>query len=384
MLRALCLTLTLLVLPRGYASADDRPGPGANAALKYWQAFATLPKSSDAEQTKLTAEFLTMPLDDHARAVVSKAEYALRMMHQGAALPRCDWGIGWEEEGIEALLPYLSAARVLSSVACLRARLRFEEGRNAEAVDDLVASLTLSRHASKDGSFISVLVGYNIEGRTGDTLALSLPKLDARTVKDLKARLDALPAGGSQATALRACEEKSLEWFIRKVKATKDKDALLAFLSFVGISEGKDRDSGEKARAFLEACGGSADGVVKFAEETRPAYALMAKKLELPLDQFEKEFEREAAKRAGNPVFKVFFPAVPKARRAQARAEVRRALLSAALAVQLDGRDALKNHPDPVVGGPFDYVAFEGGFELRSKFKTDDKPLALTVGRRGK
>jgi hypothetical protein len=47
----------------------------------------------------------------------------------------------------------------------------------------------------------------------------------------------------------------------------------------------------------------------------------------------------------------------------------------AALAVQLHGRDALKDHPDPVAGGPFEYAAFEGGFELRSRLKDrDDKP----------
>jgi hypothetical protein len=66
------------------------------------------------------------------------------------------------------------------------------------------------------------------------------------------------------------------------------------------------------------------------------------------------------------------------------RADVRRALLAAAIAVQLEGRDALKNHPDPVGGGAFEYVAFEGGFELHSKLKVQDKPVALTVGRRGK
>jgi hypothetical protein len=123
----------------------------------------------------------------------------------------------------------------------------------------------------------------------------------------------------------------------------------------------------------------------------------MAKKLDLPLDQFEKEWDREVKKQAGNQVFNWVFPALHKVRLAQLRADVRRALLSAAFAVQLDGRDALKNHSDPVVGGPFDYVAFEGGFELRSKWKLDDKlrskwkldeqfakPLALTVGQRGK
>jgi hypothetical protein len=45
----------------------------------------------------------------------------------------------------------------------------------------------------------------------------------------------------------------------------------------------------------------------------------------------------------------------------------------------------LKNHADPVVGGPLEWVAFDGGFELRSKFNpTGDNPCVLIVGQRGK
>ena len=121
--------------------------------------------------------------------------------------------------------------------------------------------------------------------------------------------------------------------------------------------------------------------MLKFAEDTRACYPIVSKMLELPLDQFELEFEQETKRRDSNPVFHALFPAVEKVRRAQARAEVRRALLSAALDVQLEGRDALKKHPDPVVGGPLEYFASEGGFELRSTLKeSDDKPVALRVG----
>jgi hypothetical protein len=385
MLRSLCLATAILVLPSGHASADAPTDLGANAALKYWQAFATLPKFSDAEQTKLMAEHLTMPLDAQARESVSKAEYALRMMHHGAMLPRCDWGIGWEADGIEVLLPQMPAARVLSSLACLRARMRFEEGRGAEAIDDIVAATNLGRQVSRDGSLIGVLVGYSIEARTSDALALYLPKLDPKTIKDLRTRLDALPEGGNPTVGLRACEEKTLEWFIRKVKSAKDKEGLVALLAPFAVTaaqpEGRARDSVEGGRALLDECGGTAAGVLKFAEAAQPSYAVMAEKMALPLAQFEKEFDRETMRQAGNPVFKLFFPALAKVRRSQARAEVRRALLSAAFAVQLDGPDARKKHPDPVTGGSFEYAGFAGGFELRSKFEQDRLPLTLTVGR---
>jgi hypothetical protein len=50
--------------------------------------------------------------------------------------------------------------------------------------------------------------------------------------------------------------------------------------------------------------------------------------------------------------------------------------------VQLDGKDALKNHPEPYGDGPFGYEAFDGGFELKSKLKYNDKSWMLTVGKR--
>jgi hypothetical protein len=108
---------------------------------------------------------------------------------------------------------------------------------------------------------------------------------------------------------------------------------------------------------------------------------VIAEKLQLPLAEFEKALEQESANQTGNPVFSVFFPAMVNVRRAIARVEVRRAMLLTALDVQLEGEVALKNHADPVMGGLFESVPFEGGYELRSKLKArDDKPLTLTVG----
>ncbi len=382
MLRALSLVMAILAFPMGSAIADAKTDPGGNAALKYWQAFATLPKFSDAENKKI-GECLTTPLDDQTRKMLTNSDYSLQMLHRGAALRRCDWGMSYEEDGIYVLLPHAPAARVLTALACLRGRLRFEAGQSALAIDDLLAAMTLGRHVSLDGSLIAVLVGYQIEHRIGETLALYLPKLDARMTKELRVRLDALPPFGSISAALMTCEKETMEWFIRKVKGAKNQESLLAFLSWVGISEGKDRDLGEKARAFLEECGGTAQGMVKFAEEALPSYAVTAKMLDLPLDEFAKEFKVESTKQAGNPVYRVFFPALAKARQSQALAGVRRALLSAAIAVQLAGQDALKNHPDPVAGGPFELAPFQGGFELRSKLNWPGyKSVTLTVGRR--
>jgi hypothetical protein len=382
MLRASCLAMTILLVPTVSGFAGARTDPDGNAALKYWQAFATLPQFSDAENKKL-AECLTTPLDELARKILADAGYSLQMMHYAAAQPRCDWGVG-HEEGIYTRLPQAIAARVLSSLACLRARTRLEAGQGAEAVDDIVAGMILGRHTSLTGTNIMLLSGYAVEHRMIETLALLLPGLDAGTIPDLKKRLAAIPAGMTTAESLATEEQYFLDWFMRTVKKAKDKESLVALLAFINKEpEGGPRASGDRARTFVEECGGSVQGVLRRAEETRESYREVAKLLALPMDQFEKEFEREARKRADNAVFRYFFPAVVKVRQAQARMEVRRALLSTALDIRQHGPDALKNHPAPVVGGPFEHVPSDGGFELRSTLKgTDGKPLTLTVGRR--
>ena len=81
MLRALCVIIGILMLPLGPAFANAGHDPEANAALKYWQAFATLPTLTAVEQQKLSLQHLSDPVDAQARAVVNKGAYALRMLH---------------------------------------------------------------------------------------------------------------------------------------------------------------------------------------------------------------------------------------------------------------------------------------------------------------
>ena len=390
MLRAVSLAMIVLVLAPPGTPAFAENDLGANAALKYWQGFATLPTFSDAEAHTLHAEYLTMPLDGKAREMVAKADYSLKMMYHGAALADCNWGLSMDE-GVEALLPYAPAARVLSSIALVRARMRMEAGRHDEAIDDIVSAMTLGRHVSVDGSLIAVLVGYAIEQHADETLGLYLIQLDAASIQKLKMRLDRLPTGGQPADGLKL-EEATLDWLVRKVKGTKNKDELVAFLGRLSKA-GDNRDEKDQGREFLEECGGTADGVVRFAQELRACYARTAKMFDLPIDRFVTEWGRQSAKESSNPVFQRLFPAVEKVREAQARHDVRRALLNAAIDIRLHGSDARRGHLDPLAGNALDYTDFDGGFELR--FKLDEKlrekwhfsprfdeSLFLTVGRR--
>ena len=86
--KASFLAFSLGLLCAAPAAAGDKTDAdlAANAALKYWCAFSTMPKLDEAFQA---ADHRTMPLDDKAKALVASADYSLEQMHYGAALPRC-------------------------------------------------------------------------------------------------------------------------------------------------------------------------------------------------------------------------------------------------------------------------------------------------------
>jgi hypothetical protein len=353
-----------------------------NAALKYWQAFATLPTLSESETQLLDRGVLHIPLDDVTRTLVARASYSLTMLRHGAALPSCDWGIDYEE-GVETRLPQGPAARVLCTLACLRARLRIEEGHPGEAVEDFAAALTLSRHLSENSGLIVLLFAYSLESRVSEALAGDLLRLDSDSTKSLQARLRTLPPGGRPAQMLEF-EEKSLEWTVRRIKEAKDNESLVALLSvLVDDADGRRGQSRSAlARKVLDECGGTSTSLRRQLEALRPIYGRMGRMLELTPDEFARGWSNEQARHAANAAFPMLFSAYPKIRQAQARAEVRRALLAAAIDVRIRGREAVLSHHDPAdADRPLEYLPAGRGYQVRSRLKgADGKPLSLIVG----
>src|SRR4029077_18414121 len=112
------------------------------------------------------------------------------------------------------------------------------------------------------------------ESRMNDAIALDLPKLDPAAIRELKTRLDGLPQGGSPSVALRACEEKTLDWFISKVKAAQDNERLLALSTSIALLAAKPEEIEQARRtggqALLDQCGGTAASLLQRAEAARP------------------------------------------------------------------------------------------------------------------
>ncbi|HUU68906.1 MAG TPA: sigma factor-like helix-turn-helix DNA-binding protein, partial [Planctomycetota bacterium] len=158
--------------PPAYA-ANEANGAGdaanANAADYYKKAFELIPKDQEID---LLADFGTEPADK-MKAALEAYQPALTLVAEGAAIPRCDWGIDLAKGGSAPLFPILSQTRQIAQAARFRARYEWAAGRRANAIDDLKNALVLARHigGEKNMVLISMLVQVAIEHITMRTCA---------------------------------------------------------------------------------------------------------------------------------------------------------------------------------------------------------------------
>lgn len=366
LLAAIGLTAPVVAQPSGGAVE------GKNAALKYWQGFALMPSRDEADRT-LLKNWKTVPLDATARSIVTNSDKVLLNLQRGARLPNCSWALDYGD-GPSMLLPHIDRSRLISQIACLRARLAVTEGRTADAADDALAVMTLGRHVQTDPIMIAVLVGLMDEQFGIDALALMLPKLDAATLKHVSDRLDGMPAGATIEQIMPIEKEYMTGWYIRWFKT---------------------HDKPEEVRAMVRATLDGAEGVediLKLVEDGSPKRLLqtleemlschdeLQKIIPLPRDQFYAQWAVFEKKWHANPTVRVFLHSIPKCIDARDREKARFAMLKAAVAVVQDGQAALAKHRDPFGAGPFQHKPVVGGFELRSNLVLDKEPVTLTVG----
>src|SRR5260370_24737884 len=112
--------------PAAAQVADAKTGLGANAAMKYWQAFALLP-NLEKDQEKLLDDWSNVPVEGMALKLLERSEQSRTYLLRGAMLLRCDWSLDYED-GILLVLPHLAKAMTLARLVALDARYEFEQG----------------------------------------------------------------------------------------------------------------------------------------------------------------------------------------------------------------------------------------------------------------
>jgi hypothetical protein len=367
--------LSLLLPCRAAAQAPDaQPDLGANAALKYWTAFAFLPVL-DKGQGKLLEGWNKVPLDAAALRLIDSSRLSRAYLHRGVKLPRCDWGLAYEE-GIRLHLPHLGKAVTLARLAALHARHEFEQGHWQAGAEDVTALLKLARHMQMDRMIIPNLVGYRIETMAIEAAAPYLPELKRILPEAVSAVLAAPPAGPTLSEMVLLEKQIAATWIIRELKEVEEhkKGAWQEVWKEVfDHPEGSGRDLLGTAKTFKQA--------VKLLEDLLPFYDQLAKVTALPWKEFDARYPEFVKKaKADNPLAGYVLPNMGKVAEAQRRARTQLALFKAALAVVQGGPAKLKDIKDPFGDGTFEYRALDKGFELKSKLLYGGKPVTLTVG----
>jgi hypothetical protein len=377
------LLVPYIIFPAFWLGAQNSPSPvenqqdAENAAVKYLRADASLRQSytlpPDAESKLQQA--LESPLDLEDEKLVAAAHDALVEFHHGATLKRCDWVMS-AEDGALANTAHRGAIKELVVVAEIRSRLRFRDGNTPGAIADVLAAMAAARHLSVDGSLASVLFAYKLENSTTGVLVQHLVRLSPSQLHELASGLDALPIGSNLGTAF-AAEKLSRNELAGIARNTKTRDELIEQLIRDIPALGSNRALAVK---IVDGCGGSVKGFVNCVDQQHSFYVSWAPRFTLPPEEFEKTYKKEFDELSNaNPVVQQFTPALPRFRWAEAYQQTRRTLLYAAIAVRLDGPEALNKHIDPFDKKPFTYVAVDGGFRLDSRMTEGGIPISLSV-----
>src|SRR5262245_2562587 len=372
----LILLVSLALFPATRAAAAE-----PNAALKYWLAFANM--NYDKDQEKILEEWNKVPLDAKTDKLLDNSRPHLLQMHRGAQIDRCDWGLDYED-GVSMLLPHLAKARNLTRIAALDIRREFARGNSAAAVQTGLDALAMARHTNADFTLISILVRIVNEATLFEALGAGLPKTDAASLTKLAAALDAPRGGGTVSESIKGEKEFMAKWLIRKLKEAESRKAgsyKEVFHEVLGIGISENPQDKARTQRVIDA-GDTFEKAVKMLDDLMPVYDELVRIYALPAKEFDAQYPAYHKQTAeANPAAALLMPALEKVAASERRNRTQRALFRAAISIVQGGADKVKETMDPFGDGPFEYRAFDGGFELKSKYVYKGQPVTLTVGR---
>ena len=371
----LCVLLPLW-LEAQTPSAGNHASP-ENAAVKYLRADASLRQSYPlpADAVSNLQKSVESPLDVEDEKLVAAADEALVEFHHGAVSKRCDWVMS-SEDGALANTAHRGAIKELVAVAEIRSRIRFRDGDIPGAINDAIAAMAAARHLSLDGSLASVLFAYRIENSVTGIIARNLVRLSTAQLRELENAIKRLPNGSDLKIAFEA-EKLDRNNISTSVQGATTRDELIeGLLRNLPVL----KSNRELAAQIVDGCGASVKGFTHCVDQQHSFYVSWAPRFTFPPEEFEKAYNAEFDSLSKtNPVLLHFTPALPRFRWTEAYEQTRRALLHAAIAVRLDGPEAVNLYLDPYDRKPFTYIALGEGVRLESQLVDGGAPISLAV-----
>jgi len=360
-----------------------------NPALLYYQAFLLAPELSAADNNYLVTNQWVgwQPLPDRFGSLMAGYQNELGCLKQAMnqKVP-CDWGIDLSR-GPETLLPHVALCKQAVIKAQWDIMWRLQQGDQAAARDDLLASLTLGRNTSRDRTLIGALVEIAIESVVCTTVAEDFGRFSPETLQQLAEGFEQAPVRGTLAAALATERGMHQDWLIGRVEAAQqahphDEAAVMEELHQEFIHFAPEMETSYWLQ-FTNGPAGTPDGVIKMAREATVWYERLAGLSTLPHGQFEEQFNQLSAEanKSGNIMFLRDLSGWSSGRQKEFRIQGQLAMVKAAVAYKLHGEAGLKSVNDPNGNGPFacKRFVFQGvdrGFQLTSPLLFSHAPMS--------
>jgi len=375
--------LIIIGAAAGGLSADSTR-TDINPALLYYRASQLAPDLKPTDRDYLFGHgWRGQKLPPRFGELVSRYDNEFKLVRQAAqATVPCDWGIDLSP-GPMTLLPHLARNKGIVQAARSRAAWALQNGRPADARDDLLAAFTLARNSGTDGTLIGALVQIAAENIVCSSVAENFYQLSPETLGQLAAGIEAAPPRRTMAACVATEKVFFHDWMAARVlELQKDNPGNEAkvmagirelFVLIEGAGEGQTPPN--RWEEVSKASGGTSEGVLGLLRDMEPLYQKLASIMALPQPEYEAQAKGFSAEieNSSNPLVSLSFPAYEKCRQKEFVIQAQLAMLRAGMEYKLHGEAGLKSVTDPCGQGPFSFerFVFEGvdrGFELKSAY----------------
>lgn len=359
-----CLALLLTATASNVRAESDL---GANAALRYWQAFAAMPEFND-DQLEAITDWQTVELDnEHAASVIAQSRTAIDALHAAAKLDACDWGLDLSQ-GFALPLPHVTKSRQLTRIACLSARADLAAGQNDAALRTLRAAAKLATDTGEPALLICQLVAVAGQSMVRDAIADGAHRLTVEQRAALIRDLPKLMPTPKLSDGMRAERDIAVPW----LRGLSNNPAKLMAAMQGGDGGGPnlpdDNDGVKMIRKQVDLLESDYNELIAVADG--------------PIDEIDKLTDQivERAKRESRILTAIALPSLGSAGRVLQDSATKTSQLRAGLLYLDGGQAAADKIADPHGDGPLAIAVNDDSITLTSKLVgRDGQPVTTTI-----
>lgn len=342
---------------------------GVDASNLYKNAFVLFDQLTE-EEKKMIRQPREEVDAETAAALFEKIHAIMELLLEAARADYCDWGLA--SYRFDTPLPHLGKAIDLGKLALWAAAYQFPFDPRA-AIEDLTIRSVLGHHVAD--TFIGVVVEAGFERTATRLLTQHLGSFDAGNLAAASKLIDASTLDKDLERVFQV-EATNVETMVKELAARSpaERDRVLDTFGMFDANA-LEQAAREDIIALLDNPQRLA-AEVAFIQKIDLAFADAMKLPEAEFQSWWKGIESEFA--IGHPLARKTFPMLAALQPMFQRSRVERTLLSAGLDVLQYGPAQVARYRDPATGKALIYVPTRTGFDLRSTYAVEGKPMTLS------